>query len=224
MNIIFKKSLSSSDYFLLAVNLIPIWGVWFLNWDAKMIFIVYCLESIIAGIYTIIKIWITFLFSKNQKENGANISIKKTIVKALFFTGFFCFHFGLFVFVQLSIFLGVIQFGSKESVSVFQLVFHLPKYVPIYAQLLLLSFFISYGLSLIKNFISNGVYKNASIGIVMLSPYKRIFIQQFLVIFGAFTLFLNKDGKILIILFVILKIIADVFIDYKTFLKDNNKV
>jgi len=224
MNITLKNSLSSSDYFLLAVNLIPIWGVWFLNWDAKMIFIVYCLESIIAGIYTIIKIWITFLFSKNQKENGANISIKKTIVKALFFTGFFCFHFGLFVFVQLSIFLGIMKTASTESISVFQLLFHLPKYIPVYAQVLLLSFFISYGLDLLKNFIANDKYKNASIAMVMMSPYKRIFIQQFLVIFGAFTLFFNKDGKILIIIFVILKIIADVFIDYKTFLKDYNKV
>ncbi|MCZ2222190.1 MAG: DUF6498-containing protein [Chitinophagales bacterium] len=223
MKFIYKKSLNSSDYFLIAINLIPIWGVWFLNWDAKMIFIVYCLESLIAGFYTIIKIWITFLFSKNQKENGANISIKKTILKALFFTGFFCFHFGLFVFVQLSIFLGVIEFGSKETISVFQLLFHLPKYIPFYAQLLLLSFFISYGLDLLKNFIANDKYKNASIAMVMMSPYKRIFIQQFLVIFGAFSLLFDKDGKILIIIFVFLKIIADVFIDYKLSLKALSK-
>ncbi|MBX2932138.1 MAG: hypothetical protein KF781_09350 [Chitinophagaceae bacterium] len=219
MNFIFKKTLNPADLFLLAVNLIPIWGVWFQGWDAKMIFIVYCLESVIAGLYTVIKLWLTALYSDGISTKEQAPFNKKSIGSAIFITVFFCFHYGFFIFVQLSIFLGIIGNINGKSVSVTKLVFQFNEYLPMYAQLFLLSFFISYGISLLKDFIVNKAYKKAEIQFVMMSPYKRIFIQQFLVILGSFALLLNSNGKIFIFIFAIIKIIADVFIDYEKILK-----
>ncbi|MCU0338237.1 MAG: sulfite exporter TauE/SafE family protein, partial [Sediminibacterium sp.] len=48
-------------FFLLA-NLLPLYGVWFWNWDAKQIFLVYCLESVIVGLMTIGRMTLTGLF------------------------------------------------------------------------------------------------------------------------------------------------------------------
>jgi len=41
----FKGTLTQSDIFLIAANLLLMFGVWLLNWDPKQVFIAYCLES-----------------------------------------------------------------------------------------------------------------------------------------------------------------------------------
>ena len=48
-----KRKLTASDYSLIAANLVPVFGVWFLDWSPKEVFLVYCLETIIIGIMTL---------------------------------------------------------------------------------------------------------------------------------------------------------------------------
>ena len=49
-----KKKLTRSDYFIIAANLLPIIGVWFFDWDPREIFLVYCLETIIIGVFNLV--------------------------------------------------------------------------------------------------------------------------------------------------------------------------
>jgi len=51
----FKRTLTQSDIFLIAANLLPVVGVWFFGWNPKEVFIVYCLETIILGFYNLVK-------------------------------------------------------------------------------------------------------------------------------------------------------------------------
>ena len=52
-NEVIKKKLTQSDWLLIAANLVPVYGVWFQNWSAKEVFIVYCFETIIIGFFTL---------------------------------------------------------------------------------------------------------------------------------------------------------------------------
>lgn len=217
MNRYIKKHFSESDLLVIAMNLLPVWGVWFQGWDPKLIFLVYCLESLIVGVYNVIRMWMTTLIKRKDEwaNNGST-----TMVSGYFFILFFIAHYGFFIFVQMSIFLGVLNNKSLPSAPgcFFEFVLHIPRYLPNYALWLLLGFCISYGFSTLKNFILNGAYRTASIGALMFQPYGRIFIQQFVVILGSFFLMFGA-GKIFILLFAVVKIFFDVAIDFERLLE-----
>ena len=62
-------------------------------------------------------------------------------------------------------------------------------------------------------FIINGEYKTVPLIVLMFQPYGRIFIQQFTVIIGSMFLTLGF-GKVFILIFTIVKIGFEIFIDY----------
>ena len=78
---------------------------------------------------------------------------------------------------------------------------------------MLAGFIISYGFSLVYNFILPGVYKTVSMSLLLFQPYMRIFIQQFAVILGSMFLSFGA-GKAFIIIFAAIKIFFEVFVNY----------
>ena len=92
----FKRKLTIPDFFLILVNLIPLYGVWFEGWDAKEIFIVYCLETVIIGIINVVKMACITIFvrKKDVWEGNGN-----TMQSGWFFIFFFIIHYGFFVFL-----------------------------------------------------------------------------------------------------------------------------
>jgi hypothetical protein len=46
-----KRKLTEADWFLILINLLPVYGVWFEGWSAKEVFLVHCLETIIIGLF-----------------------------------------------------------------------------------------------------------------------------------------------------------------------------
>lgn len=210
---IFKRELTIGMLYWMLINLISLCGVWFYNWDAKIIFLVYCLESVIIGIYTLIKIFLTSLYKRQTEWRFKNGN--KTMLLGIFFMLFFTFHFGMFIFIQLSIFLGVANFGNNIGISVLKLFLNPSKFLPNYALLLIILLFVTHGLILIKDYIISQEYKTAKIPALMFEPYSRIIIQQIVIILAAITLLFDKNGKILMLIFIVIKIIIDNFIDYK---------
>jgi hypothetical protein len=98
----FKRKLSVSDLLLIVVNLIPLYCVWFEGWNASQVFLVYCLETVIIGLATVIKMASVTLFVKKSDvwQNGGS----STMVSGWFFILFFIMHYGFFVFVQTQLF------------------------------------------------------------------------------------------------------------------------
>ena len=72
----FKRKLTISDFFLIVVNLVPLYGVWFEGWDAKQVFIVYCLETVIIGIINVVKMACINIFGDKQ-------AVKKIVLLAV---------------------------------------------------------------------------------------------------------------------------------------------
>lgn len=208
----FKHPLSFSNIFLILVNLVPLWGVWFEGWSAEEMFLVYCLESVVLGLFIIIKLAILGFAGKSYsppptKDNSQNFSPWVGIP-------FFMVHFGIFLFIQLSIFLSISGFGKQIGTeNPFNFIFHIRRYLSENAQWVLLQFILTYALATTKDFILNGAYKTAPLTKVMFEPYLRIFVQQFTVILGSMFVGI-AGGKVFMLVFVAIKIFFEFVVPF----------
>ena len=208
----FKRKLTIPDFFLILVNLIPLYGVWFEGWDAKEIFIVYCLETVIIGIINVVKMACITIFvrKKDVWEGNGN-----TMQSGWFFIFFFIIHYGFFVFVQTQIFFGVSRMIPDGSMIMNYA--KIPELLGHDGKLMLLIFIAYYTVQSIFVFFSSGAYKTVSLGRQMFEPYMRIFVQQFVVILGSMFLTFGA-GKIFILIFVIAKIFFELFVNFDRYL------
>lgn len=216
-----KRKLSAGDILLLLINLVPVWGVWFDHWNAREAFMVYCLETIIIGGFTLIKLAIAGIARPSDEWSNTNGQENKQ--PFWFFMIFFLIHYGFFVAIQLSIFLETS--GAEKAFGIsnaWDFVIHYRRYLSENSQWFLLGLIVSYGFIMIKDFLLTGAYKTTSLGVIMFEPYGRIFVQQFTVIIGSFFLGFGAD-KVFITLFAAIKIFFDVFLNYKGILSGMNR-
>ena len=210
-----KTKLTQGDWSLLIANLIPVIGVWFFNWSAKEVFLVYCLETIIIGFFTLLKMLITGIIVKKDVWQSQGRTSKQPF---WFFMLFFLLHYGLFVAIQMGLFFAVSGFGDQYGITFFNFFSKWPSLLTNEAYIMLGVFIVSYGFRLTTDFILSGQYKTASLGYLMFQPYGRIFIQQVTVILGSMFLSFGA-GKIFILVFALIKIFFEVFIDFETIIK-----
>lgn len=210
----FKRKLTISDYLLIVVNLIPIYGVWFEGWNPKMIFVVYCLETVIIGLVNVVKMAIVTVFIKSTDQWQANGTTRA--VSGLFFILFFIVHYGFFIFVQTQIFFAIGGMGG--GASTFGIYKAIPEILGPQGKLLLAIFVTYYTLQTFFSFFSTGQYKTISMMKLMFQPYLRIFVQQFIVILGSFFILFGA-GKIFIVIFAGVKIYFELFINFDKYME-----
>jgi hypothetical protein len=216
----FKKNLLPTDYLLIVMNLIPLVGVWMLGWNPAQLFLIYCFESVIIGLFTIIKM---ALFPFIGPSDYWLDQKKNRYLATLGFILFFIFHFGIFVIVQLIIFISTSEI--TDTMNPFKLFSKSSEILDGYTKSLLLVFFGIYALQTAIEYIFKKGYKEANFVMLMFAPYIRIFVQQFVVILGG--VFLSAGaGKLFMVFFVAVKLFFEVKIDYDTYissLKDKLK-
>lgn len=212
----FRKRLTAGDWLMIAVNLIPIWGVWFHQWNAREVFLIYCLETILIGLVNILRMSITSFYRKEDVWNSTGS--QQTMASSWLFICFFAVHYGFFVAIQLFIFWGTSGAETALGISALQFVFHFPKYLSTDSLYWLGTMLISYLMIVLKEFILSGKYKTASLSLLMFEPYERIIIQQFTVIVGSLFLGLGA-GKIFITIFAGMKIFVEVIMDFPRMLR-----
>ncbi|MBI5858487.1 MAG: hypothetical protein HZB42_12680 [Sphingobacteriales bacterium] len=215
----FKKKLSESDYFLIAANLLPVVGVFAWDWSPKEVFLVYCLETILLGIFTLVKIRIVTAVRKKDTWYSNGGSSKQS---GLFFMFFFLMHYGIFVGVQMGIFFGVSGIGKGTNITAFNFFFKWPELISNDSLIMLGVFVFCYLFKMLYDFVFSGQYRTISMMRLMFQPYGRVFIQQITVILGSMFLSFGA-GKIFILIFAFVKIFFEVFIDYDTILNRTMK-
>ena len=203
-----KKHLTQSDWLLVVANLLPVYGVWFLGWKAAEVFTVYSLETIIIGIITVVKL----IISSSVRQDSGFTKAPATWAGPVFIILFFILHYGIFVFVQMSIFFSVSGIALGDF-SLLSLLFHPTNYLSFDGWIMLSVFMLGYAYKSLLEFILSGRYKTTPVMAVMFEPYGRIFIQQFTIIIGSMFLVFGA-GKIFIAIFTIIKIYFSVYIDY----------
>lgn len=207
------RKLNTSDMFLIIANLIPVYGVLFEGWNAAQIFLVFCLETVIIGLFNVLKMACVTLFVKSKDIWSTKGRVM--VAGGFFFIIFFIVHYGFFVLVQTHIFFGVS--GIIKDNSLFGAYKYIPQALGDEGRLLLLIFIVYYTLHTLYSFFLSGEYKTISLGKLMLQPYGRIFIQQLVVIVGSMFLGLGLNF-IFILILVVVKMGFELFFNFDSFL------
>ncbi len=211
----FKRKLTPGDYFLIAANIIPIFGAITFGWDPKEIFLVYCLETIIVGLVNLLKMGIvTLVRPRHNWHNRGTVSVQH----GLFFMLFFVVHYGMFVAIQMGMFFGVSGIGKGHNISLSNFFFRWPELLHTESVIMLIAFAISYGLKMIFDFILSNEYRTISLAHLMFQPYGRIFVQQLVVILGSMALLLG-GGVVFLVIFAGVKIFFEMRVNFEGLVK-----
>jgi hypothetical protein len=198
MKNIFKEQ---SVWLLIISNVFVVFAAIYFKWSALEIVTIYIAETVIVGFFNILKMAIV---------------PEKLVVLKIFLIIFFIFHYNFFILIQ-SIFVAVF-FGVNFQTIPFNLAFFenlLEKEVireQFYAVLIMV---LSQGYSFIYYFIVKKEYKKFAIGDLMALPYKRIFIQQFVVLLGGWAMYIFKTHLVFMYLLFALKFLTDLYAHVK---------
>ena len=212
-----------SVWVLIAVNLLPLVGVLFFDWDLFSLMVLYWMETAMIGFFQLIKILVT------------------SPILAIFLIPFFTFHFGMFMYVHfifLSSFFGPPWVKAlRDSVPAIleRLLFQEGFWIPA------LALFLSHGVSFfmhglnpstsavtparpvdpaVTNTLSPAQQKMVSLLTrsagnmnkdLMAEPYKRVVIMHLTIIFGGILAMALKTTKAAMVIMILLKIGADLF-------------
>jgi len=190
---------------LLIANVLPLWGVLFLGWDALLIVLLYWAENIAIGFYTVLKI--VFVKASSPKDQ----------MSKLFIIPFFIIHYGAFTVVHGLFVLKI--FKKVDELSIYR-IRQAYSIIPVNMKYVLLAFFVSHGISFVYNYLLKGEYAVAKVE----SPYGRVFVMHITIIGGAFLT--EQIGSPVAVLFVlvVLKIIMDVALHLKEHEKIRKKM
>lgn len=195
-----KKFLTSKNLALILINLVPLYGVLFLGWQAIVIILFYVAETIMVGVLHVFKM--TALYIMNHK-NPLALAVDRSGnsgVSGLGLIPFFIFHFGFFVFIQMMVFGG---FTDKNLLqSFYQLFTGNYKYA-------LAIIFITKLTLLISDLFWDTEVETKLPDDVFFEPYPRIFVQQFMVILGGWFAIFSKG----ILGYLIILIACKTFLD-----------
>lgn len=205
-----------SFIFIIGANSIPVIGVIFLNWNPYMILFIYWGESIIIGIFNLLKMFISGSiqnghFSPSGFAGAAGLCV------------FFTVHYGMFMFVH-GIFLVVFMMlsismsigGGGGDIDPFSFVSSIYPVGMTKAEFLesefsaVIALFLSHLIAFYLYFIKPGEYNHTTAEVYMMRPYKKIVIMHLTIIFGAFALFISGfKSAVFIIIWIGLKILFD---------------
>lgn len=171
--------------------------------DPLTIVFAYFLETIIIGIFHLLKLALVSKFG--QKSTDPNMQLTG-IPLMLFFTV----HYGMFVAIQ-SIFAFTLFQGTVPGFKDGFYLIHNYTYILGSAgmPIILTSIFINNLSYFYTNFWRNGKYKEYAPDNIMMKPYVRIFIQQFVVILAFFFFMLFNSGYVAAILLIVFRLFVD---------------
>ena len=200
---------------LLIANLLPLFGVIFLGWDAAAIVLLYWIENLIIGALNIFRM----ILVKAESSGGQ--------FQKLFMIPFFCVHFGGFCAVHGFFLLAFFKIGFTGDAFaagdpwlgpfiflqlLYSVVMQLWESRPPGLEWPVLGLVVSHGISFVKNFLFGKEYLSLKINQIMMRPYKRIVLMHVAIIAGGvFVMKLGSPVGLLCVL-IFLKIGIDIWL------------
>lgn len=224
---------------LVAVNLLPIAGVIFWEWNIFQIVSLYWFENVVIGAINILKIATccpddddpdTKGFSgKSADEQEMPAYLRNPAAgqkihhgAKLFMIPFFTFHYGMFCFVH-GVFVfellggkggSVISGGPIKGMSIM-----VSSLFDSGGKWFVIAIIGSHLFSFFSNYLAKGEFRRTSTHVLMGSPYARIVVLHVAILFGAFAI--TALGSPLWLL--ILLIVGKIFIDVKLHIRSHRK-
>lgn len=182
---------------LVVANAFPIVGVLFLGWTVFPLLLLYWLENVVVGGFTVLKMLAV-------KPEDPIYWVGK-----LFMIPFFIVHFGGFTYVHGTLLIAF--FGPKSGMShAFELLTIVPAAIrDNRLQWGVLSMVASHGFSFVWNYLRNGEYQRASLQQLMAAPYARVIVLHLTVLFGGWVVMLLGSPMGALLVLVALKTAAD---------------
>jgi hypothetical protein len=204
---------------LTVANLVPLFGVFFLGWDAAAIILLYWIENLIIGLLNVLRMILVKVESRAKQ------------FQKLFMIPFFCVHFGGFCAVHGFFLMTFFKIGSAEEAFspsspwmgpliflqlLYSVVMQLWLSRPPGLEWPVLGLAVSHGLSFVKNFLLGQEYLTLKINEIMMRPYKRIVLMHVAIIAGG--VFIMKMGSPvgLLCALIFLKIGMDIWLHIKS--------
>ena len=174
---------------LIAANLVPLFGTLFLGWTSGDVLVVYWVETVVIGFYTILRMPVAWGWF------------------ALFSVPFFIVHFGVFLIIAGRLAIGAYVLVDDVPGQGWATLDPIRGELQVFAVLMLAS----HGVSFVTNFIGNKEYRllKKDPEQLMVAPYRRIFVMMTSVVVGATLVFLTEAPSALMSIFIVLKIVAD---------------
>jgi hypothetical protein len=199
-----EKANKTSLLAIILANLVPLAGVLFWGWTVFSVVFLFWLESLVIGFFNVLKM----LFAQGTVENLAmNHKPQNSGCAKLFMIPFFTVHYGMFMLVQ-GIFIFI--FLGKDLKTEPDIATNLHLVLGRFFWWAFIILIINHLISFIFNYWLNGAYRRSEASKLMFAPYSRVFIQQFVIIGGAFLLQIFPTNLVFLALLVGLKIVADI--------------
>ena len=179
---------------LILVNLVPLLGVLFLNWNLSAILVLYWSENVVIGVFNVLKMALA-----QGAVEGSRMTLNRKPVKSGHKPGlilFFIVHFGMFTFGH-GVFVFSIFAKDLPTLSVL-----LPAFLLLFA---------SHGVSFGYNFIGKGEFRRTAFTTLFVQPYKRVVIMHLTVILGAGAAGALQEPLMALVVLIALKTVTDVF-------------
>lgn len=199
-----KPNVDNAFIWLTAVLMVG--GLYFLDWEPKVIIFAYIFETVVIGVIHIGKMATTALLSKKMGVSGEN-----SRVSGVFLTLFYCVHYFMFVSIQIAfvlIFMGDNAFGADLSFSGlftnFIQLFSQTDMREVFLLIILNNVYFS-----VKSFFLPKKFLETTPSELMFQPYIRVFVQQFLVTLGGFIFIITGGPLAVALLLIALKTIID---------------
>ena len=165
--------------------------------------IVYALETVIIGIFHVVKmLTITFLSENMKNDKGKGVGL----------TLFFLVHYGFFVFIQTTFFFVFLSMGDDRISDSFGLsnIITVLQFEGIQVALVLMLF--SHIFKFWFNFYNNQRYQEVELALYMFQPYVRIIIQQFVAIVPGFFIIFGNGGYAVAVVLILIRTVVDIFL------------
>jgi hypothetical protein len=201
---VLNPTVQKLDYYslstMLVANAIPLFGVVWADWDAAAVVVLYIIETIIIGFFHAGRLLLI---------GNRGMPQEKTKTNTLALTLFFLFHYNFFIFVQSVLLFGLFQGNNLGITNGFNLVHNFGLFLK---EPYLISVFAFIGGQLVYTgrelFVTHS-YEKMGADRYMFLPYTRIFIQQFVVIIGAFFMIATNSPTTIVVLLIIFKTTAE---------------
>ncbi len=197
---------------LLSINIIPIIGVIFFEWNFFSIMLLYWLENLVIGLYSILKIKKTNRYLiLEQKKSPVTNSLPATwrqIIVFIFDYGFFTLVHGVFVFAMFGMSTATSSTIARLGpVNISEIIWPQISVLGIFISFLMM--IVSHGFSYHHNFIVKEEYKNCTVNYLQKNPFRRVITMHFIIVISGFIILALGYSKLIIILLIILKTLID---------------
>ena len=209
--------LKASSLALVLANLIPLGGVFLLDWQVYDVVMLYWAENVVIGLINVFRMALCKggLMLPPGAEQQIRQSLTNTQSRTLslisgglkfFLIPFFIFHYGMFCYGHL---MAVTSIFSDERVGGQSSVLAIAKSWEPAFWLAIAAIFLSHLISFALNFIGAGEFRRTNLRQLMQRPYGRIIALHLAIIFGAaLTMWLGSPVYMLVIL-IMIKIAVD---------------